>query len=57
MQALAAGGILKDDPCYKHRMVILAKIPVRMTVGEFLKWDSDDGRRYELVDDPFLQSS
>jgi Uma2 family endonuclease len=21
-----------------------------MTVGEFLKWDADDGRRYELVD-------
>jgi Uma2 family endonuclease len=31
-------------------MVVLAKIPVRMTVSEFLKWDSDDGRRYELVD-------
>jgi Uma2 family endonuclease len=31
-------------------MVVLAKIPVRMTVGEFRKWDSDDGRRYELVD-------
>ena len=31
-------------------MAVLAKIPVRMTVGEFLKWDSDDGFRYELVD-------
>jgi len=31
-------------------MVVLAKIPVRMTVSEFLRWDSDDGRRYELVD-------
>jgi Uma2 family endonuclease len=31
-------------------MVVLAKIPVRMTVSEFLKWDSDDGHRYELVD-------
>jgi hypothetical protein len=31
-------------------MVALAKIPVRMTVGEFLSWDSDDGLRYELVD-------
>jgi len=31
-------------------MVVLAKIPVRMTVCEFLKWDSDDGLRYELVD-------
>jgi Uma2 family endonuclease len=29
---------------------MLAKIPVRMTVGEFLQWDSDDGCRYELVD-------
>ena len=35
---------------YKHRMAVLAKIPVRMTVDEFLQWDSDDGRRYELVD-------
>jgi hypothetical protein len=26
-----------------------AKIPVRMTVDQFLKWDSEDGRRYELV--------
>jgi Uma2 family endonuclease len=31
-------------------MVVLAKIPVRTTVDEFFKWDSDDGRRYELVD-------
>jgi hypothetical protein len=31
-------------------MVVLAKIPVRMTVDEFLKWDSEDGARYELVD-------
>jgi Uma2 family endonuclease len=31
-------------------MVALAKIPVRMSVGEFLKWDSADGLRYELVD-------
>ena len=31
-------------------MIALAKIPVRMTVDEFLKWDSDDGFRYELVD-------
>ncbi len=31
-------------------MAVLAKIPVRMTVDEFLKWDSDDGFRYELVD-------
>ena len=29
---------------------MLAKIPVRMTVDEFLQWESDDGRRYELVD-------
>jgi Uma2 family endonuclease len=40
----------KADPCYMHRMAVLAKIPVRMTVDEFLKWDSDDGLRYELVD-------
>jgi Uma2 family endonuclease len=31
-------------------MVALAKIPVRMTVDEFLRWDSQDGLRYELVD-------
>jgi Uma2 family endonuclease len=31
-------------------MVVLAKIPVRMTVDEFLAWDSRDERRYELVD-------
>ena len=31
-------------------MIALAKIPVRMTVDEFLKWDSDDRFRYELVD-------
>jgi Uma2 family endonuclease len=29
---------------------VLAKTPVRMTVDEFLKWDSQDGFRYELVD-------
>jgi Uma2 family endonuclease len=29
---------------------VLAKVPVRMTVDEFLKWDSEDGLRYELVD-------
>jgi Uma2 family endonuclease len=33
-----------------HHMAVLAKTPVRMTVNEFLKWDSDDGLRYELVD-------
>ena len=31
-------------------MVALAKITVRMTVNEFLKWDTEDGLRYELVD-------
>jgi Uma2 family endonuclease len=31
-------------------MVVAAKVPVRMTVDEFLKWDADDGYRYELVD-------
>jgi Uma2 family endonuclease len=31
-------------------MALAAKIPVRMTVDEFLKWDSEDWYRYELVD-------
>jgi len=31
-------------------MPALAKVPVRMTVAEFLKWDSQDDLRYELVD-------
>jgi len=31
-------------------MAVLAKIPVRMTVDEFLVWDSGDEYRYELVD-------
>jgi Uma2 family endonuclease len=31
-------------------MVAVAKMPVRLTVEEFLQWDSGDGRRYELVD-------
>jgi Uma2 family endonuclease len=31
-------------------MALAAKIPVRMTVDEFMKWDSEDGYRYELVD-------
>ena len=30
--------------------MVPAKIPGRMTVDQFLKWDSEDGRRYELVD-------
>jgi len=38
------------DPCYKHHVIALARIPVRMTVGEFLIWDSQDGYRNELVD-------
>ena len=33
-----------------HGMALLAKIPIRMTVDEFLKWDSGDAFRYELVD-------
>ena len=32
-----------DEPCYKHSMPVVAKIPVRMTVDEFLQWDSGDG--------------
>src|SRR5277367_6346911 len=31
-------------------MVALAKVPVRMTVDEFLNWDSGDFLTYELVD-------
>jgi Uma2 family endonuclease len=31
-------------------MAVAVKISVRMTVDEFLKWDSGDGLRYELVD-------
>jgi Uma2 family endonuclease len=31
-------------------MLALARVPIRMTVAEFLKWDSQDDRRYELVD-------
>jgi Uma2 family endonuclease len=31
-------------------MPVLAKVPIRMTVAEFLKWDSQDDLRYELVD-------
>ena len=31
-------------------MVAAAKIPVRMTVEEFLNWDSGDGLRWQLVD-------
>jgi hypothetical protein len=40
----------KDDPCYRYRMVVLAKVPVWMSVAEFLNWDSGDGLKYELVD-------
>jgi Uma2 family endonuclease len=31
-------------------MNVLAKLPVRMTVRDFLDWESGDGLRYELVD-------
>ncbi len=31
-------------------MVALAKVPLRMTVDEFLRWDPGDDGRYELVD-------
>ena len=31
-------------------MPALAKVPIRMTVAEFLKWDSEDDVRYQLVD-------
>ncbi len=31
-------------------MATLAKMPVRMSVSDFLRWESQDGLRYELVD-------
>ena len=31
-------------------MIALAKVPVRMSVRDFLSWESADGLRYELVD-------
>jgi Uma2 family endonuclease len=31
-------------------MAVLAQIPVRMSVEEFLNWDSGDTLKYELVD-------
>src|SRR5437660_7096580 len=31
-------------------MSAIAKIPVRMTVAEFLAWDARDGRLWQLVD-------
>jgi Uma2 family endonuclease len=31
-------------------MVMLAKVPVRISVEEFLNWDSGDALKYELVD-------
>jgi Uma2 family endonuclease len=34
----------------KTAMVALAKVPVRMSVKEFLAWDPGDGLTYELVD-------
>src|ERR1700730_8164982 len=42
--------MLRDDPWHRHHIMVAVKIPGRMTVDEFLKWDSEDGRRYELVD-------
>ena len=35
---------------YMTDMVALAKIPVRMTVDEFLNWNPGDGLRWQLVD-------
>jgi Uma2 family endonuclease len=46
----AATAAPSNDPCYKAEMAVLARIPVRMTVAEFLDWVSQDGLRYELVD-------
>ncbi len=31
-------------------MIVAAKIPTRMSVAEFLDWDSEDGRLWQLVD-------
>lgn len=36
--------------CYMTGMAALLKIPVRMSVRDFLAWESGDGLRYELVD-------
>jgi Uma2 family endonuclease len=40
--------------CLQHvlhgAMTTLAKTPIRMSVSDFLRWDSQDGLRYELVD-------
>jgi Uma2 family endonuclease len=46
----ARGRARVSRSCYDAQMVALAKVPVRMTVAEFLQWDADDDRRYELVD-------
>ncbi|HSU06533.1 MAG TPA: Uma2 family endonuclease [Acetobacteraceae bacterium] len=42
--------VMYGRPCYKTPMAALAKVPVRMTVEEFLNWDSGDALKYELVD-------
>ncbi|MGH6794813.1 MAG: Uma2 family endonuclease, partial [Methylocella sp.] len=31
-------------------MSAIAKVPVRMTVAEFLAWDAGDGRLWQLID-------
>ena len=36
--------------CYAEPMVALAKMPLRMSVADFLNWESGDTERYELVD-------
>ena len=35
---------------YNRQMVAFAKIPVRMSVAEFMDWHPGDGRRWQLVD-------
>jgi Uma2 family endonuclease len=36
--------------CYTVPMATLAKLPLRMSVRDFLNWESQDELRYELID-------
>lgn len=47
---MARRWLAADDSCYNVRMAALAKVPDRMSVEEFLGWDSGDYLKYELVD-------
>ena len=44
------GGAAVPELRYPHAMSVSVKLPVRMTVEEFLDWNPGDGQRYELVD-------